>query len=72
MFSINSHLLEHREVENVYGASVVDQDLVHVIVPYLDANDECIIMRVVKMLGILFWEANNGVVDPRHLRDDAC
>ena len=54
MFSVNLHLLERREVENVYGASVVDQDLVHVIVPYLDANDECIIMRVVKMSSILF------------------
>ena len=54
MFSINPHLLERREVENVYRASVVDQDLVHVIVPYLDANDKCIIMRVVKMSGILF------------------
>ena len=51
MFFVNPHLLERRVVP---GASVVDQDPVRVIVPYLDANDECIIMRVVKMLGILF------------------
>ena len=54
MFFINPHLLEHRIIENVYGASVVDQDLVCVIVPYLDVNDECIIMQVVKTSSILF------------------
>ena len=54
MFFVNPHLLEPQVVENVRGASVVDQDLVRAIVPYPDANDECIIMRVVKMLGILF------------------
>ena len=54
MFFVNLHLLEHRVVENVCRAFVVDQDPVHVIVPYPDANNECIIMRVVKTLGILF------------------
>ena len=54
MFFVNPHLLEPRVVENVLGASVVDQDLVRAIVPYPDANDECIIMRVVKTSNILF------------------
>jgi len=54
MFFVNLHLLECRVVENVCRASVFDQDPVRVIVPYPDANDECIIMWVVKTSGILF------------------
>ena len=72
MFSIDPHLLECWVVENVCGTSVVDQDPVCVIVSYSDANDECVVMRVVKTSSIFFQETNNWVIDPWHLRDDAC
>ena len=53
-FSINPHLLECRIVEDVNRASVVDQDLVCVIVSYPYTNDECIVIRVVETLSIFF------------------
>ena len=54
MFFVKLHLLECRVVENIYRAFVVDQDPVRVIVPYPDPNNECIIIRVVTTLSILF------------------
>ena len=72
MFSVDSHLLERWVIENVYGTSVVNQDLVCVIVSYSDANDERVVMWVVKMSSIFFQETNNWVINPWHLQDDAC
>jgi len=71
MFSVDPYLLECWVVENVCGTIVVDQDSVCVIVSYSDANDECVIMWVVKTSSIFFWETNNWVIDPWYLRDDA-
>ena len=51
-FSINPHLLEYRVVEDVSGASVVNQEPVCVVVSYPYANDECIIMQVVETSSI--------------------
>ncbi|XP_065638232.1 secreted RxLR effector protein 161-like [Quercus suber] len=59
-------------VENVCGAFIVNQDPVCVIASYLDANDERVIIQVVKTLSIFFRETNNGVVDSWHLWDDTC
>ena len=63
--------MERRVVEDVYRASVVDQDPLCVIVPYQDANDECIVMWVVEASGVFFREANNKVVNSRPLWDNA-
>ena len=54
MFSVDPHLLEHWVVENVCGVPIVNQDPVSVIVSYSDADDERIIMWMVKMLSIFF------------------
>ena len=72
MFFIDPHLLECWVVENVCGASVVDQDPICVIVSYSDANDKRIVMWVVKMLSIFFRESNDGVVYPCYLWYGTC
>ena len=54
LFSVNPHLLECRVVEDISRASIVDQDLVCVVISYSYANNECIIMRVVETSGIFF------------------
>ena len=42
-----------------------------VVVSYPDANDECIIIRVVETSSIFFCEFDDGVVDSHHLWDEA-
>ena len=51
-FSINPYLLEHRVVEDVSGASVVNEDLVCIVVSYPYVDDECIVMQVVETSSI--------------------
>ena len=51
-FSVNPHLLKCRVVEDVSGASVVNQDPMCVIISYSYANDECIVMWVVETSSI--------------------
>ena len=41
-------------VKDISKDSVVDQDLVCVVVSYLYASDECIVMQLVEMLSIFF------------------
>ena len=72
MFCVDPHLLERWVVENVCGTSVVNQDPVCVIVSYSDANDERVVIRVVKTSSMFFRETNNWVIDPWHLQDNAC
>jgi len=72
MFSIDPHLLERRIAEHIHGTSVVNQNLVCVIVSYSDAHNECVVIRVVKASSIFFRETNNWVIDLWHFWDDAC
>ena len=53
-FFVDPHLLKRWVVENVHGASVVNQDPICVIVSYLDANKERVVMRVVKTSSVFF------------------
>jgi len=45
---------------------------VSVIVPYPSANNERIVMEVVKTSSIFLREPNYGVVDPCHLWNETC
>ena len=43
-----------------------------IVVAYSYVDDKCIIMGVVKTLGIFFRGSNDKVVDPQHLRYETC
>ena len=51
-FLVNPYLLEHRVVEDVSGAYVVNEDLVCIVVSYPYVDDECIVMQVVETSSI--------------------
>ena len=59
-------------IKDINKAPVVYKDSVSVIVPYLYANHECIIVRVVETPGDLLHEAYHEVVDSCYLGDETC
>ena len=70
--SFDLHLLECRVVEDISRTSIINQDLVSIVVPYPNTNNEFIVVWVVEMTNVFFRESNYRVVESRHFWDEAC
>ena len=52
LFFLDSHLLECQVIEDISKASIINQDLMRVVVPYSYADNKCAIVGVVEMSSI--------------------
>ena len=48
------------------------QDLMRIVIPQLNTDNQCIVMRVMETLGIFFREFDDRVVELQHLRHRTC
>ena len=65
-------MLEYHVIEDISSASIINQNPMSVVVPYLYANNECIIVGVVETSSIFLQEPNYGVVDPCLFWNESC